>query len=74
MSGPPSPNPSPAGNGGVFPSELYRITTKGNIGIGTAVPRWWLEFRGVGYIEKPPNRWRRFWAWALLGWRWERPA
>jgi len=22
--------------------------------------------------EQPrPNRWRRFWYWALLGWRWE---
>lgn len=19
-----------------------------------------------------PNRWRRFWYWALLGWRWEK--
>jgi hypothetical protein len=23
--------------------------------------------------EQPPNWWRRWWAWALLGWRWERP-
>jgi hypothetical protein len=22
--------------------------------------------------EPPPNRWWRFWQWALLGWRWER--
>ena len=20
----------------------------------------------------PPNAWRRFWAWFLLGWKWER--
>ena len=20
----------------------------------------------------PPNRWWRFWQWALLGWKWER--
>jgi hypothetical protein len=22
--------------------------------------------------QQPPNLWRRFWTWALLGWRWER--
>ena len=22
--------------------------------------------------KKMPNRWRRFWYWALLGWRWEK--
>jgi hypothetical protein len=23
--------------------------------------------------QQPPNRWRRFWTWALLGWTWQRP-
>jgi hypothetical protein len=22
--------------------------------------------------SQPPNRWRRWWTWALLGWKWER--
>lgn len=25
----------------------------------------------VGDKRPIPNRWRRFWYWALLGWRWE---
>lgn len=24
--------------------------------------------------QAPPGYWRRFWYWALLGWRWERVA
>ena len=23
-------------------------------------------------LHRRPNAWRRFWAWFLLGWRWER--
>jgi hypothetical protein len=23
--------------------------------------------------SQPPNLWRRFWIWLLLGWRWELP-
>ena len=26
----------------------------------------------IGTSRPLPNRWRRFWYWALLGWRWER--
>jgi hypothetical protein len=22
--------------------------------------------------DQPPNRWRRFWTWLLLGWTWKR--
>lgn len=29
------------------------------------------EFR-VFTKDPVPNRWRRFWHWALLGWKWER--
>jgi hypothetical protein len=36
-------------------------------------PPCWLYVAGVGGIQAPPNLWRRFFAWALLGWRWEDP-
>jgi hypothetical protein len=58
----------------------------GNVGIGTASPAVSLHVvqqkpQSVLFIMdsfriescKPmPNRWRRFWYWALLGWKWEK--
>lgn len=51
--------------------EWMRITAEGRTGVFTTAPRGWLHVAGVGMIESRPNWWRRFWAWALLGWRWE---
>jgi hypothetical protein len=60
----------------------------GNTGIGTTSPQhllhisqpppWrsklWItpEF-ACDFTHDAPNRWRRFWYWALLGWRWSKP-
>ena len=41
----------------------------------TLTPQHWLDVccNGVrvGFIARRPNVWRRFWHWALLGWKWE---
>ena len=40
------------------------------------VPRHWIDFQAPDghdmFMTKPPNLWRRFWLWALLGCRWEK--
>ena len=36
----------------------------------TSTPQGWLDFAGIGMFATPPNRWNRFWAWFLFGWRW----
>lgn len=40
------------------------------VGIGTPAPQDWLDINGIGMFRRP-NLWHRFWAWFLLGWRWQ---
>lgn len=35
-------------------------------------PTAWLHIHNLGRFEKRPRLWHRFWAWFLLGWRWEK--
>lgn len=33
-------------------------------------PKEWLDIHNIGRFRKP-NAWHRFWAWFLLGWKWD---
>jgi hypothetical protein len=48
-----------------MPKEELRVTAAGELRF---VARWMLRT----VAPERPNAWRRFWAWALTGCRWER--
>jgi hypothetical protein len=61
---------TPGNTGAGRPDPLYRLHITDGPPIRSILTIT-SEFK-IEYRKSPPNRWWRFWYWALLGWRWEK--